>query len=209
MPLHPWGASKEGIIFKSPSTFHCHCFTCDFSKLLQDLLFRFVLGYGANKEPVISNGYADSYVFARPYFTVVTLRCWGQRGTYQQLPNLNLCSTPSSLPASSDQHTSFTASWAASLVQKVMKAYPRFSPLKGSIISLRSHMGPAFSNCGTSSSSNKSLGILPTNIWREEWHQTKVTFILQCHSNDLVTPRSRHWNPPTLQMDCHTFVSLC
>lgn len=59
--------------------------------------------------------------------------------------------------------TSFTASCAASLLQNVMKAYPRFWPDSGSIISRRSQIGPAFSKSGTSSSSYKSRGIFPTN----------------------------------------------
>ena len=62
--------------------------------------------------------------------------------------------------------TNFTASRAASLLQNVMKAYPRFWPESGSIINRRSHMEPAFSKSGTSSSSYKSRGIFPTNTWR-------------------------------------------
>lgn len=45
-----------------------------------------------------------------------------------------------------------------------MNAYPRDNPVKGSIINLKSHILPIFSNNGIKSSSNISLGILPTKI---------------------------------------------
>lgn len=60
-------------------------------------------------------------------------------------------------------YTFFTAFCAASFVVNVTKAYPRFVPVIGSIISLRSHITPHSSNNGISSSSNISFGILPQN----------------------------------------------
>lgn len=60
-------------------------------------------------------------------------------------------------------HTSLTACWAASLLVNVMKAYPLFVPVIGSIINLKSQILPHFSNSGISSSSYMSFGIFPQN----------------------------------------------
>lgn len=102
--------------------------------------------------------------------------------------------------------TSLTASWAASLVQKVTKAYPLFRPVNGSIIKRRSHIGPAFSNNGTSSSSNKSLGILPTNICKRQSifiHWVYLFFFFniykqykQIHKHLLICTNNTQTSPP-------------
>lgn len=62
-----------------------------------------------------------------------------------------------------NEHTSLTACCAASRFVNVIKAYPLLVPDMGSIISLKSHILPHFSNKGINSSSYMSLGIFPQN----------------------------------------------
>lgn len=64
-------------------------------------------------------------------------------------------------------HTSLTACCAASLLVKVINAYPLLQPAIGSIINLKSQIFPHFSNNGINSSSYISFGIFPQNTFHK------------------------------------------
>lgn len=80
--------------------------------------------------------------------------------------------------------TSRTADCAASLEVKVIKAYPRFNPVIGSIISRRSQIVPHFSNSGINSSSYISFGIFPQKTLRKQIKNTyniHISLRSSCH----------------------------
>lgn len=113
--------------------------TCNFSKFLDNLLFCFALGDGANKQPVVGHGDAHTDGFPWSNFTVVALRKrreaqvrrgvgWGGGSRGQRcrhlriLPAFEKNKNKKFSRASFNHPTSLTACWAASLVQKVTKA---------------------------------------------------------------------------------------
>lgn len=82
---------------------------------------------------------------------------------FTEYPYDMLTSINQAISTLSSSLTFCTALYAASLVVNVTKAYPRFVPVIGSIISRKSHIVPHCSNKGISSSSYMSLGIFPQN----------------------------------------------
>lgn len=93
-------------------------FTCDFSELLNYLLLGFALWDGAHEQPVVGDRYTNADVFARANLMIVTL--FEDR---RKVHAVNLTSSPhTDRRRRAASLTSFTASWAASLVQNVTKA---------------------------------------------------------------------------------------
>jgi len=100
--------------------------TCDFSKLLNNLLLCFAFGNRADEQPVVGDRDTHPDVLVGPNLVIIALRERKPHVKDKEIPptfvvlerkkRVRLESPTPPGP------TSFTASWAASLVQKVTKA---------------------------------------------------------------------------------------